>query len=133
MPEVDVRRENVLAEDEILASVDVPRPGEGTRSGYLKIREKASFDFALVSCAAVLTFSGATCTAARIVLGGVAPVPWRCPGTEEILAGGPLDEARIARAAEAALAGATPLSKNRYKIAMARAAIRRLLGSLRPS
>jgi xanthine dehydrogenase YagS FAD-binding subunit len=133
MPETDVRRENVLAEDEILASVSVPRPAAGSRSGYLKIREKASFDFALVSCAAVLTFSGTACTAARIVLGGVAPVPWRCPGAEEILAGAPLDAMRIHRAAEAALSGASPLAKNRYKIAMAQAAVRRLLGRLIPS
>jgi xanthine dehydrogenase YagS FAD-binding subunit len=131
MPSADVTRENVLRDDEILSAIQVPKPSAGTRSAYLKIREKASFDFALVSCAAVLTFAGPTCERARIVLGGVAPVPWRCPEAEEILAGQALDPARLARCAEAALAGAAPLSKNRYKVALAKAAVRRVLDGLR--
>ena len=129
MPSADVMRENVLEDDEIVASVSVPAPPEGTRSGYLKIRERTSFDFALVSIAAVLTFDGATCTRARLVLGGVAPVPWRCGAAEFLLEGRPLDDALIARAADAALEGAAPLSKNRYKIPMAKAAIRRVLNT----
>jgi xanthine dehydrogenase YagS FAD-binding subunit len=131
MPAADVRRENVLKEDEILTAIHVPRPPAGTRSAYLKIREKASFDFALVSCAAVLTFAGPTCARARLVLGGVAPVPWRSREAEGILAGATLDAARIERCAEAALGGAAPLSKNRYKVALAKAAVRRVLTGLR--
>jgi xanthine dehydrogenase YagS FAD-binding subunit len=130
LPAADVSRENVLGEDEILSEVRVPLPPAGTRSAYLKIREKSSFDFALVSCAAALTFEGKTCARARIVLGGVAPVPWRCAGAEAVLAGQPLDDARITRAADAALEAAAPLSHNRYKVALAKAALRRLLATL---
>jgi xanthine dehydrogenase YagS FAD-binding subunit len=127
LPSRDVTRENVLESDEILSEVRVPTLLPGTRSGYLKIREKASFDFALVSCAAVLTLEGTLCTRARIVLGGVAPIPWRCREAEKILEGRAPDAALIARAADEALRTATPLSKNRYKVPMARAAIRRNL------
>jgi len=130
LPAADVSRENTLGDDEVLSEVRVPLPPVGTRSAYLKIREKSSFDFALVSCAAVLTFEGKTCSRARIVLGGVAPVPWRCAAAEAVLAGQPLDDARITRAAAAALDGAAPLAHNRYKVGLAKAAIRRVLKGL---
>ncbi len=127
LPSVDIARENILGPDEILTEVRVPRPPAGTRSAYVKIREKESFDFALASCAAVLTFEGTTCTKARIVLGGVAPVPWRCPEAEKVLTGHPIDEALAVRAADAAVSGATPLAKNRYKVTLARNLVRRTL------
>jgi xanthine dehydrogenase YagS FAD-binding subunit len=130
MPAVDVERENLLEEDEILVSVFIPAPPPGTRALYVKIRERVSFDFALASVAAVLTFEGDTCTRARIVLGGVAPIPWRCQAAEPVLVGQPLDDALISRAAEAALDGAAPLSKNRYKIPLVMGTIRRTLKQL---
>ena len=129
-PDRDVTRENLLESDEVVSSIQAPPPPAGTRSTYLKIREKASFDFALVSCAAALTFAGGVCTRARIVLGGVAPIPWRCAEAEAVLAGHAVEEALASRAAEAALAHAVPLSKNRYKIPMVKAAIRRVLTTL---
>jgi len=130
MPDAGVRRENVLEFNEVLVSVSIPAPAPGTRASYLKIRERASFDFALASVAAVLTFDSEICSRARIVLGGVAPIPWRCQGAEALLAGRALDDALIARAADAALAGAAPLSKNRYKIPLAKGALRRSLRTL---
>ncbi len=130
LPEEDVTRENVLGSDDVLAGIQVPALPPGTRTTYLKIRERSSFDFALVSCAAALTFDGAACTRARIVLGGVAPIPWRCPEAEAILVGPAVDEALAARAAEAAVARAAPLSKNRYKVTMARGTIRRAVTAL---
>ena len=130
MPDVSVKRENLLEFNEVLVSVAIPSPAPGTRAGYLKIRERASFDFALASAAAVLTFDQETCTRARIVLGGVAPIPWRCAAAESLLTGHALDETRIARAADAALAGASPLSKNRYKVPLAKGAIRRTIAGL---
>jgi xanthine dehydrogenase YagS FAD-binding subunit len=130
LPEVDVTRENVLGRDELLSEVRVPRPPARTRSAYLKAREKSSFDFALASCAAALTFDGNSCVRARLVLGGVAPIPWRCPDAESILVGHTLDATLVARAADAALAGATPLGKNRYKVSLAKGIIRRLLADL---
>ena len=130
MPSADMERENILEGDEILASVLVPSPSPGTRALYLKIRERISFDFALASVAAVLTFEGDTCTRASIVLGGVAPIPWRCRAAESVLAGHTLDDALISRAAEAALEGAAPLSRNRYKLAMVKGILRRSLTQL---
>jgi len=130
LPEVDVTRENVLEGDEVVSGIRVPRPPAGTRSAYFKVREKSSFDFALVSCAAALSFEGTVCTRARVVLGGVAPVPWRCPEAEAILTGHAVVNALAERAAVAALAPASPLSKNRYKVAMARGVLRRLLTTL---
>ena len=130
MPAKDVMWENVLERDEIILSVFVPAPPPGTRAVYLKIRERESFDFALASLAAVLTFDGRQCTRARIVFGGVAPIPWRAPAAEATLTGHELDEALIARAAQAAVEGAAPLSKNRYKVALARGVFRQALTSL---
>jgi xanthine dehydrogenase YagS FAD-binding subunit len=130
LPATDVTRENVLQRDEIVTELLVPAPPPGTRSAYLKIKEKDSFDFAMVSCAAALTFEGDRCTRARLVLGGVAPVPWRCAAAESLLQDRPLDESAIASAAQAALKEASPLSKNRYKIPMAQAAIRRIMARL---
>jgi len=130
LPSVDVRWENILKNDEILVSVFAPSPPPGTRASYTKIRERASFDFALASVAAVLTFEGTTCTRARIVLGGVAPIPWRCQAAESVLVGHALDDTLITRAAEAALEGAAPLSKNRYKVSLAKGALRRALAKL---
>jgi xanthine dehydrogenase YagS FAD-binding subunit len=130
LPSVDVRWENILENDEILVSVFAPSPPSGTRASYTKIRERASFDFALASVAAVLTFEGATCSRARIVLGGVAPIPWRCQAAESVLMGHALDDALIAQAATAALEGAAPLSKNRYKLAMVKGVLRRSLTRL---
>ncbi len=130
LPDRDVTRENVLGSDEIVSSIQVPAPPAGTRSAYLKIREKTSFDFALTSCAAALTFAGGVCTRARIVLGGVAPIPWRCVEAEALLAGHAVDEGLASRAAEAALARAVPLSKNRYKLPLAKATLRRVLRGL---
>ncbi len=133
LPSVDVRWENILENDEILVSVFAPTPPPGTRASYTKIRERASFVFALASVAAILTFEGATCSRARIVLGGVAPIPWRCQAAESVIVGYSLDEALIARAAHAALEGAAPLSKNRYKLAMVKGVLRRSLTCLAES
>lgn len=130
MPDVGVKRENVLEFNEVLVSVAIPAPSLETRASYLKIRERASFDFALASVAAVLSFEGAICSRARIVLGGVAPIPWRCEAAESVLTGNSLDEALIARAADAALGGAAPLSKNRYKVPLVKGALRRALRAL---
>ncbi|HEU5179899.1 MAG TPA: xanthine dehydrogenase family protein subunit M [Candidatus Polarisedimenticolia bacterium] len=133
LPSADVTRENVLERDEIVAELRVPNPPPGTRSAYLKVKEKDSFDFAMVSCAAVLSFDGDRCTRARLVLGGVAPIPWRCAAAEQLLEDRPLGDDAIAACARAALEGASPLSKNRYKVLMAQAAIRRVLASLASS
>lgn len=129
-PERDVRRETVLAHGELLAEVVVPAPAPGTRSAYDKTRARGSFDFALCGVAAVLGLREGAVARARVVLTGVAPIPWRARGAEQALEGRPLDEDRIAAAAEAAVAGAEPLSENGYKVAMARGLVGRVLSAL---
>ena len=129
LPHQNVYRENILTQSEIITHVLVPAPAPGTRSAYVKEREKDSYDWALASAAVVLTPSanGQTVGTARVVLGGVAPVPWRAEEAEKALAGRPLTPSVIAQAAEAALASAKPLDKNGYKVPLAQAVVRRAL------
>jgi xanthine dehydrogenase YagS FAD-binding subunit len=129
LPRQNVYRENILAQNEIITHVLVPAPAPGTRSAYVKEREKDSYDWALASAAVVLVPSanGQTVSTARVVLGGVAPIPWRAEEAEKALAGQPLTPSVIAQAAEAALASAKPLHKNGYKVPLAQAVVRRAL------
>lgn len=123
--EGDVLRENVLEADEIVVQVRVPAPAAGTRSTYLKFRERSSYDFALASAAVCVELEGGAIRSARLVLGGVAPVPWRCASTEELLAGKRMEDATWKAAAEDALADAEPLDHNGYKVPLAKGVIRR--------
>ncbi len=129
-PERDVRRETVLAPGELLVEVLVPAAPPGARSGYDKARARGSFDFALVGAAVALVLRGRSVERARVVLGGVAPLPWRSRPAEQALEGRALDEGSLAAAAEAAVAGADPLAENGYKVAMTRGIVQRLLASL---
>jgi len=107
LPSVDATRENVLQPGEIVVEVDVPPPAASAGSAYLEVREKQSFDWPLVSVAAVLE------------------IPWRSREAEQALASGVLDRARAASAADAALKDARPLPHNAYKVAIARVLVRR--------
>jgi xanthine dehydrogenase YagS FAD-binding subunit len=128
-PSVDPTRENDLKPGEIITSVMVPAPAAGTRSAYLEAREKQSFDWPLAAAAVVLETPprARTVRGARIVMGAVAPVPWRVPDAESALAGAAIDRERARAAAEAALKGAAPLSENAYKIAIAKVIVRRAI------
>jgi xanthine dehydrogenase YagS FAD-binding subunit len=119
----DPTRETVLGPAEILAGVTLPPLAEGVRSSYRKIRARASWDFALVSLALAVRVQDGVVRDARVVLGGVAPTPWRAPAVEAILANARLDAATIARAAEAAVQGAEPLAQNAYKVSMLRGVV----------
>jgi xanthine dehydrogenase YagS FAD-binding subunit len=114
-PSVDVRRETVLQKGEIVTEVLLPSPVNGSRSSYRKVRARGAWDFALASLALAVRFDGKRVVSARAVLGGAAPVPWRVRGLEDAIAGRELDDATIARAAEAALAGAEIRDFNAYK------------------
>lgn len=129
----DARRETVLAADEIVTQVTIPGSSAGgLRSTYLKFKERESLDFAMASVAAVVTLSkGDVIDRARVVLGGVAPVPWVLPAVDQFLAGKTLDDATIAQAAEMAVADAKPLSQNAYKVPLTRTLVRRALAKLR--
>lgn len=127
--EGDVTKENTLGREEFVMSVLLPgRPG--WRSTYLKVRERTSFDFALTAVACSLRMDGATVAEARLVLGGVAPTPWRCESAEALLIGKSLDEDTIAAVREEALRGAQPLEHNGYKIPMTKGLITKALRKL---
>jgi xanthine dehydrogenase YagS FAD-binding subunit len=124
-PKQNAARENALADDELLASVHLPAPRAGVRSTYHKIMDREAWTHAVVSAAMVLEMDKDVCHSARIVLGGVAPIPWRVPDAERILAGQRITPELAARAAEVALMGAAPLAKNAYKVPLTKSVIER--------
>src|SRR5882724_5622441 len=126
--EGNIRRENVLKNDELITQVQVPASSFAARSTYLKFKERESLDFALSSVAAAVELGGdKTVRQARIVLGGVAPIPWRASKAEAFLAGKSLNAEVLAAAAKEALSGAKPLDKNAYKIPLTETLVRRAL------
>jgi len=130
LPSENVQKENVLAPGELLTEILLGPPPAGARSKYRKVRERGAFDFAMASAAVMLALSGGTVSSARIVLGGVAPKPWRVEEAEKVLLGKPLNAAAIAQTAEAAVKGAFPLSENEYKIHLVRGILEETLTSL---
>ncbi|MBV9507872.1 MAG: xanthine dehydrogenase family protein subunit M [Acidobacteriia bacterium] len=127
LPKVNAARENVLGKDEILVSVSLPKTAKGTRSTYHKVLDREAWTHAVVSAAMVLEMDQQVCKRARIVLGGVAPIPWRLQKVEAILAGQQITPELAAKAGEAAVEGANPLAKNRYKVPLTRNLVRRTL------
>lgn len=121
------RQMTILGPNELIAAVRVPAPKGNSRGVYLKAMERQSWSFALVSVAAQLSFEGERITDARLVLGGVSAIPWRAKDAEKILRGQKFSEELAERAAEAAVAGAKPLRDNEYKIALAKALVKRVL------
>lgn len=130
LPARDLDRETTLATDEIITRLRVPAMAAHTVTRFRKVRARRAWDFALASAALALTFAGPRVTRARVVLGGVAPVPWRVPQVERLLEGSDLSETTIARAAVAATEGADPLARNRYKIGLVRGLIREELRAI---
>lgn len=116
LPATDPFRENVLQPNEIVVEVQVPQPKPHTKSHYLKAREKGAPDFALASVAGVFEMSGSTCQTASIVLGGVAPAPWRSKEAEAALTGKMLSEPLSKQAGADAVKDAQPLNDNEYKV-----------------
>ena len=125
LPKQNAARENVLAEDEVLASIQLPAPRPGQRGAYHKEMDREAWTHAVVSAAVILEMDQDVCRSARIVLGGVAPIPWRVPEAEKLLAGRQITPGLAAQAAEAALAGANPLAKNGYKVPLTKAIVQR--------
>ena len=129
IPGKDPQRENAKAPDEVLTSIHVPAAA-GTRSVYASVKEKAAFDWPLVSTAVALRVDGGVVRQVRIILGAVAPVPLRSTAAEQALIGKHLDDATVEAAARAAVAGATPLSENNYKVELLKILLSRTLKSL---
>lgn len=120
LPGSTPHRETVLEPGDLITHVTLPPPTKGSRHVYLKLRDRASYEFALASAAVVLTIASGNVTRARIALGGVGTKPWRSYEAEAVLAGGPANDANFRKAAEAALRGAKPQSENGFKIELAR-------------
>jgi xanthine dehydrogenase YagS FAD-binding subunit len=129
-PDQDVRRENVLAPGEVLKAVTIPALSEDWRGAFLKARERTAGDFPLVSAAAGFALSDGVIQGARVVLGGVAPVPWRSLAAEAVLEGQAPSEAIAAQAATAAFDTAQPLPSNGFKVDIGRALVARAIGAV---
>src|SRR4029077_7340811 len=110
------QRETVLEPGDLITHVTLPPPVAGSKQLYLKLRDRASYEFALSSAAVVLTVAGGNVTRARVALGGVGTKPWRSPEAEAGRVGRPAKEAIFRKAAEGALRDAKPQSENRFKI-----------------
>jgi xanthine dehydrogenase YagS FAD-binding subunit len=122
----NVQTENVLASNELLTHVILPAPGP-VKSGHYEVRYKESHDWPIAFATVLLTMAGDTVRGARIVMGAVAPVPWRVQAAETALVGKTINEATAAAAAEIALRDARPLSQNAYKIQVAKTAVKRAI------
>jgi xanthine dehydrogenase YagS FAD-binding subunit len=120
LPGSTPQRETVLEPGDLVTHITLPPPVSGSKQLYLKLRDRASYEFALASAAVVLTISSGKISHARIALGGVGTKPWRAPQAEAALAGKPANDAAFRQAAEAALQGAKPQSENRFKIELAK-------------
>jgi len=114
------QRETVLEPGDLITHVTLPAPVIASKQVYLKLRDRASYEFALASAAVVITVAGQNVTRARIALGGVGTKPWRSHEAEVALVGQPATGANFRQAAEAALRGAKPQSQNALKIELAR-------------
>jgi xanthine dehydrogenase YagS FAD-binding subunit len=126
-PEQDVRRENVLAADEVLTSVVLPTAPQGWQGTYLKARERTAGDFPVVSVAVGYALDAGRIRQARLVLGGVTPVPWRSSAAEAVLEGHHLSPELAADAATAAVSTAQPLAYNAFKVEIGRALVERAI------
>lgn len=114
------QRETVLEPGDLVTHVTLPPPTVGSKQVYLKLRDRASYEFALAAAAVVITVAGGTVTRARVALGGVGTKPWRSPEAEAALVGQAASATSFRNAAETALAGARPQSENAFKIELAK-------------
>ncbi len=129
LPDEDATRETVLEAGEMVLGVLVPPGAPGQQSSYRKVRARGSWDFAMGGLAMARSMKAGRVADARIVLSGVAPVPWRLHAVERLLIGQKIEAKLIAKAADAAVAGAKPLEHNDYKVALVRGLIEEALSA----
>jgi xanthine dehydrogenase YagS FAD-binding subunit len=132
LPTENPLRENRLQAGEVVTEIHVPPSHDASsssarRSVYLKVKERGAWDFALASAAVSMETSAGQCKSVRVVLGGVAPIPWRSSEAERVCLGKRIDETLATEAGKAAVAKAVPLGKNDYKVDMAANLIKRAL------
>ena len=114
------QRETVLEPGDLITHVTLPPPRSGSKQFYLKLRDRASYEFALASAAVVIVVAGGSVSFARVALGGVGTKPWRSPEAEAALLHKPANAASFRAAGEAALRNAKPQTENRFKIELAK-------------
>jgi xanthine dehydrogenase YagS FAD-binding subunit len=122
--------ENVLEHGELITAVEVPLLPQHARSGYLKVRDRASYEFALASAAVALTIEDGAIGESRVGLGGVGTIPWRARGAEEVLRGAPAQLATFRAAAEAALEGAWTVPGTAFKVELGKRTLVRALETI---
>ena len=127
LPGAHPERETVLRPGELITAIDLPALAAARRSLYLKVRDRASYAFALASAAVAVELDGRTVRDARVGLGGVATKPWRSREAERLLIGKPATEQTFRAAADAALAGARPRRDNAFKVTLAKRTLVRAL------
>ena len=130
LPRVDPVNENVLDESELLARILVPAPAGNTVSSYYKVMDRAAWTHAEIGVATVIQREGNEVVSARVVLSGVAPIPWRLQAVEEFLVGKPITAEVAREAGEMSIQDAQPLSKNRHKLPMTSTAVERSIVGL---
>jgi xanthine dehydrogenase YagS FAD-binding subunit len=119
--------ETILTPGEMITGIDMPASPAAQRSHYLKVRDRTSFEFALVSAAVAMELDGRTIRGVRVAAGGVGTKPWRLPEVEAALTGQAADPAVLRAAAQQAGAGAQPASMNAFKLILLRRAVQRAL------
>ena len=127
LPGATPHQEHTLSGDELIVSVEIPAGAYTSRSHYLKVRDRESYEFALVSVAAALHEEGGVIRAARLAAGGVGTVPWGLLGAEQALVGQPNGERAWRIAADLSVEGALPLPNNTYKVELLRRTVFRAL------
>lgn len=130
LPSDNVRQENILAPNELVKEIILPPARGGEKSTYLKLKERSTWDFAIVSAAVKGTVSEGIFNSIKIVLGGVAPVPWRLERAETLIRGRKVRVNSVKQAARRALADAQPLEENGYKTELVGALLSRAVFSL---
>jgi xanthine dehydrogenase YagS FAD-binding subunit len=130
LPGAHPERETVLDKGELVTHVVLPRTGFSARSRYVKVRDRASYDFALASAAVALETEAGLVRQARVALGGGTTKPWRSIEAEKALLGRPADRASFERAAARALEGAAPRAHNAFKVALMKSTLVRALESV---
>lgn len=127
VPQKEGDREHALGPREIVTAISIPASSRGMKSAMYEVRQKEGMDWPLTSAAVVLHMQGNTVQSARIVLGHVAPKPWPAEEAAKSLEGKTINEETAAKAGDLAVRGATPLSRNAYKIQLARVSVKRAL------
>jgi xanthine dehydrogenase YagS FAD-binding subunit len=130
LPQQNVRKENILEENQFLKEIKIPLPENGSKSTYYKFKERGTWDFAVVSAAVTGIVSGGVCKDIKILLGGIAPIPWRLKKAEDFIKGKQLTEEVIRQGANEALKDARPLEENAYKTDLVEAVLLEAVSSI---